>query len=219
MPPNIRVKVCCIESIDEAWAAIRLGAAALGLVSSMPSGPGVISEKSITEIAARIPPPLATFLLTSLQDPEAIVSQHRRCRTNTIQFCDHLDPKVLPAIRDQLPGIRLVQVIHVTGPESVDEALTAAWTADALLLDSGNPQGTIKTLGGTGQVHDWSLSRTIRERCGIPVFLAGGLHSQNVAEAIRTVEPFGVDVCSGVRTDGKLDAAKLAAFIDAARAA
>ena len=108
-----------------------------------------------------------------------------------------------------------MQVIHVTGPESVREALQVASLVDALLLDSGNQSLAVKELGGTGRVHDWSLSRDIVRESPVSVFLAGGLRPDNVAEAIRAVQPFGVDLCSGVRTDGHLDENKLAAFFAA----
>ena len=207
-----RVKVCCISSVEEARAAIRHGASALGLVSEMPSGPGVISEKLISEIARVTPPAVSTFLLTSRQDARRIIEQHRYCRTSTIQICDRLEPGSYEELRAALPGVKLVQVIHVTGQESVKEALGAASRADAILLDSGNQALEIKELGGTGRIHDWALSRRIREKVSVPVFLAGGLNADNVAEAIRQVGPFGVDLCSGVRTNGHLDEVKLSAF-------
>jgi phosphoribosylanthranilate isomerase len=214
-----RVKICCIASIAEAWLAIRAGASALGLVSAMPSGPGVIDEQTIAEIAAAVPPPIATFLLTSRQDPEGIKAQHRRCRTTTIQLCDRLPPDARAELRQALPGIGLVQVVHVTGEASVAEALAVAPQVDALLLDSGNPSLAVKELGGTGRVHDWSLSRRIREECPVPVFLAGGLNCDNVAEAVRVVSPFGLDLCSGVRTAGRLDEVKLRNFFGAVKTA
>ena len=207
-----RVKICCIASIDEAWLAIRAGASALGLVSAMPSGPGVIAEQTIAEIAAAVPPPIATFLLTALQDADAIVQQHRRCPTTAIQLCDRLSPGAHAMLRRALPGIALAQVIHVTGPESVAEAVAIAPRVDALLLDSGNQSLPVKELGGTGRVHNWALSARIRKQSSVPVFLAGGLNHANVAEAVRRVQPFGVDLCSGVRTGGRLDEAKLKAF-------
>ena len=210
-----RIKVCCIASLDEAWTAIRHGASALGLVSAMPSGPGVIPESAIAAIAAAVPPPVATFLLTSLQDAGAIVDQQRRLRTSTVQICDRLPAGAHRAIRDALPGIGLVQVVHVTGPESVDEACEVAEHVDALLLDSGNQALAVKELGGTGRRHDWGLSRRIREAVPVPIFLAGGLRADNAAEAIRDVGPFGLDLCTGVRTGGALDLAKLEAFVGA----
>lgn len=209
-----RVKICCISSLAEAELAIGYGASALGLVSAMPSGPGVIDEDLIAEIAACAPPPIATFLLTSKQDADSIIEQHRRLRTNTLQIVDRLERGNYADLRSALPGIRLVQVIHVTGPESIDEARSLAPQVDALLLDSGNQSLAIKELGGTGRTHDWTISRRIRDAVSKPIFLAGGLNAENVAEAIRQVQPFGLDLCSGVRTDGKLDAAKLARFFE-----
>ena len=207
-----RIKICCIRDPDEAALAITHGAAALRLVSAMPSGPGPIGEDEIAAIAARVPPPVASFLLTSLTEAEAIIAQQRRCRCNTLQLVDAVPAGTYAQLRAALPGIAVVQVIHVLDQDSVDEALALAPQVDALLLDSGNPRLAVKQLGGTGRVHDWSLSRQIVARCGRPVFLAGGLHPDNVAEAIRQVRPFGLDLCTGVRTDGRLDAAKLAAF-------
>jgi phosphoribosylanthranilate isomerase len=210
-----RIKICCIASKDEAEQAIALGASALGLVSKMPSGPGVISDELITEIAASVPPPIATFLLTSRQDVDEIVKQQRACRTNCIQICDRLSSGTYHALHEALPGISLIQVIHVSGRESVDEAARLAPEVDAILLDSGNQSLAIKELGGTGRTHDWALSREIRERISVPMFLAGGLNAGNVQQAIREVGPFGLDICSGVRTAGKLDSAKLKAFFSA----
>jgi phosphoribosylanthranilate isomerase len=214
-----RVKICCIKSPAEARLAIAHGASALGLVSSMPSGPGVIDETAIARIAAVVPPPIATFLLTSLHDAEEIIAQQRRCRTNTLQLCDYVEFSVYARLRAALPGIALVQVIHVTGDESVDHAQKVAEHVDALLLDSGNPTLAVKELGGTGRVHDWSLSRRIRDALPKPVFLAGGLRSTNVREAIAAVQPFGIDLCSGVRTNDILDEQKLRSFFEVVNAA
>jgi phosphoribosylanthranilate isomerase len=207
-----RVKVCCIGSVAEAALAVECGASALGLVSNMPSGPGVISDDQIAEIAATVPPPIGTFLLTSRQRVADIIEQQRFCRTNTIQLCDHLTQGTHRDLKDALPGIKIVQVVHVAGPDSVEEAVRIAPHVDAILLDSGNQKLAVKQLGGTGRTHDWTLSRTIRERIAIPLFLAGGLTPDNVSEAIDEVGPFGLDLCSGVRTDGKLDAARLKRF-------
>jgi phosphoribosylanthranilate isomerase len=214
-----RVKICCISSVAEARMAIEAGASALGLVSAMPSGPGVISEEQIAEIAATVPPPIATFLLTSRQDVASIVEQQRRCRTNCVQLCDCVTSGSLGELKTALPGVSIIQVIHVTGPESVEEAVGVASSVDAILLDSGNPSLAVKELGGTGRRHDWSLSRTIREQVSVPIFLAGGLKAENVAEAIAAVQPFGLDLCSGVRTDGVLDREKLEKFFAAVKTA
>jgi phosphoribosylanthranilate isomerase len=209
-----RVKICCIASVEEAWMAIGAGASAVGLVSAMPSGPGPIPEDLIAEIAATIPPGVSSFLLTCLQDAASIIDQQRRLGVNTIQICDRLTEGSYRDLREALPGVSLVQVVHVTGPEAVDEAVAVAPNVDAVLLDSGNQSLAIKELGGTGRTHDWSLSRKIREAIEAPLFLAGGLNPANVAAAIREVQPFGIDVCSGLRTEGKLDRVKLEAFVN-----
>jgi len=193
--------------------AIEAGASAIGLVSAMPSGPGPIPEALIAEIAATVPPAISSFLLTCLQDSGAIIDQQRRLRVNTIQICDRLTRGSYRELREALPGISLVQVVHVTGPEAVEEAVAVAPHVDAVLLDSGNQSLAVKELGGTGRTHDWNLSRRIREAIDVPLFLAGGLNPSNVAAAIREVQPFGIDVCSGLRTNGALDAEKLSAFI------
>ncbi len=215
----VRVKVCCISSVDEAQVAIRAGASAVGLVSAMPTGPGVIDESEVTTIAATIPPALGSFLLTSLQSAQAIITQQRRCRTNTVQIVDRLLRGTYADLRAGMPGVSVVQAIHVTGAESIGEADEVAPHVDAVLLDSGNPALAAKQLGGTGRVHDWRISRQIRERLDVPVFLAGGLRPGNVAAAIEAVRPYGIDVCSGVRSNDRLDPAKLQAFLSAAFAA
>jgi phosphoribosylanthranilate isomerase len=210
------VKVCCIANLAEARLAVSAGAAAIGLVSEMPSGPGVIPDELIAEIAAAVPRPTETFLLTARCDAEAIADQQRRCGTTALQLVDHVPAAELRRLRALLAGVRLVQVIHVSGEESVEEARSVAELVDTLLLDSGNPLLPVKQLGGTGRVHDWSCSRRIRESVNVPVLLAGGLHPGNAGAAIEIVRPAGLDVCSGLRTGGVLDSHKLAAFLAAA---
>jgi phosphoribosylanthranilate isomerase len=211
---SVFVKVCCIADLAEARLAVAAGASALGLVSAMPSGPGPIPEDDIARLAAAVPPPTETFLLTAQVEAEAIAAQQRRCGTSAVQLVDAVAEPELHRLRRLLPGIRLVQVIHVTGPASVDEARAAAPLVDALLLDSGNPSLAVKELGGTGRVHDWATSRRIRESVAVPVLLAGGLHPGNAREALAQVAPAGLDVCSGLRRDGRLDAGRLHAFFD-----
>jgi phosphoribosylanthranilate isomerase len=158
----IRIKICCISSVSEAQLAVEHGAAALGFVSAMPSGPGPIDEALIARITPSVPPGVATFLLTCEVNAERIAAQQRRCKTNTLQLVDEVSDGAHAELRRLLPGIGIVQVIHVVDESSIDEALAAAG---------------------------------------------------DVRAAIETVEPFGVDVCSGVRTDGKLDQSKVASFV------
>lgn len=210
---RVRIKICCISSVFEALTAIELGADAIGLVGKMPSGPGPIPDDLIKQIAETVPPPVATFLLTSETSSSEIIKHHQNTNTNTIQIVDILSEGTYSQIRDALPSVKIVQVIHVIDSRSVDHALRISEKVDALLLDSGNTNLKVKELGGTGRIHDWRLSRQIRDKSECPVFLAGGLNPDNVRNAIEEVQPFAVDVCSGVRTNGVLDKTKLRAFV------
>lgn len=210
-----RVKICCISSVDEAMLAIEYGAAALGLVGHMPSGPGIISDELIKQIAEKVPPPIATFLLTSETKPQDIIAHYKKANTTTIQIVDELEKREYQTLRKELPNVKLVQVIHVTDESALKEALEISTYVDAILLDSGNPNLTVKELGGTGRIHNWEISRRIRQSIKIPLFLAGGINKDNVRQAIEVVQPFGLDLCSSVRTDGKLDPEKLRDFFNA----
>jgi phosphoribosylanthranilate isomerase len=218
-PTHTRVKVCCMQSIEEVWMAIEAGASAIGLVSPMPSGPGPISNERAAEIAAQVPPGIDAFLLTPHQTVEELVEQNRLVKARALQLVDELPPGAHAELRRAMPGVKLVQVIHVLGPEAVEEAVAVAPHVDAILLDSGNPSLEVKELGGTGRRHDWALSRLIREAVDVPVWLAGGLNPDNAREAIDTVGPFALDVCSGLRTgEGyALDQDKLDRFMAAVR--
>lgn len=209
-----RVKICCISSIEEANLAIKYGASALGLVGKMPSGPGVIDDDLIREIVRFVPPALSTFLLTSETSANDIITHYQRVHTSTIQMVDYVDYREYNKIRVALPHVKLVQVIHVIDEESVAEAIEISRHVDALLLDSGNPNLPIKELGGTGRAHDWNLSKKIRNSVNIPIFLAGGINKDNVNKAIEVVKPFGVDLCSSVRTNGAMDENKLRDFFE-----
>jgi phosphoribosylanthranilate isomerase len=216
MTTTPRIKICCISSTSEARTAIEFGASALGLVGHMPSGPGVISDELIKTIASTTPPPVATFLLTSETSSQAIIKHHDITRTNTIQIVDKLNEGTYRELREAMPVVKLVQVVHVIDESSVDEAIEVSGYVDAILLDSGNPNLEIKQLGGTGRVHNWGLSRKITENLSKPVFLAGGLNAENVRRAIDEVQPYGLDLCNGVRTNGRLDKHKLENFFAAA---
>ncbi len=209
----IKVKICCIQSIAEAQIAIDNGAFAIGLVSKMPSGPGVISESKIREIAKWVPDNIKTVLLTSLQKADEIIAQHKYCGTDVLQLVDSQEIETYQILKKELPKVEIMQVIHVIDDNSITEAVEISKYVDMLLLDSGNPNLATKELGGTGKTHNWQISLEIVKQVDIPVFLAGGLNPDNIAEAVKTVKPFGVDVCSGVRTDGILSTQKVNSFI------
>ncbi len=208
------VKICCIQSIAEAQLAIENGVYAIGLVSKMPSGPGPIPESKISEIAKWAPDNIKTVLLTALQTANELIEQHNFCKTDVLQLVDSQKTETYNKLKKELLNVELMQVIHVIDESSIDEALEISKYVDFILLDSGNPNLQTKELGGTGRTHNWQISREIVNQVDIPVFLAGGLNPENVNEAIQAVKPFGVDVCSGIRTNGKLDSAKVRVFID-----
>ena len=200
-----RVKVCCIASVNEAKVAIRAGADAIGLVAKMPSGPGPIADELIAEIASSIPSGVDSFLLTSKTESESVVDHVRLCGTSVVQLVDEVPYETYAALRKSCPGVRIVQVIHVQDDRAIGQARGMASLVDAVLLDSGRPDAKVPELGGTGRQHDWSVSARVVREAGVPVFLAGGLNVGNVRAAIEQVAPYGVDLCSGVRTAGKLD--------------
>ncbi|WP_026915795.1 phosphoribosylanthranilate isomerase [Christiangramia portivictoriae] len=207
-----KVKICCIGSIEEAKLAIDAGADALGFVGPMPSGPGIIDDQLIAEIVKQLPSSIQTFLLTSDTSAQGIIAHHQKVQTSVIQLVDQIEISEYQKIRERLPQVKIVQVIHVTGQESIQEADSVSSFVDAILLDSGNPGLAIKELGGTGRTHNWEISRQIVEKLNIPVYLAGGLKAGNVQKAIKAVTPYGIDLCSGVRTSAKLDPQKLQEF-------
>ncbi len=211
---DIKVKICCISNLEEAKIAIELGASAIGLVSEMPSGPGVISEIEIAEIVNSVPKNIDTFLLTSKQNSDEIISQLKKCKTNTVQIVDNLINGNYSDIKNEIPKIKIVQVLHVQNEKSIDDAVAIENEVDAILLDSGNQNLSVKELGGTGRTHNWDISKSIVQKVKVPVYLAGGLNSQNIVEAVKTVKPYGVDLCSFVRTNGKLDKQKLIEFFN-----
>ncbi len=212
-----KVKICCIQSIKEAQIAIDAGAYAIGLVSEMPSGPGVISEKKIREIAEWAQDSIKTVLLTSLRNPQEIIEQYKKCKTNTLQLVDSQKLSTYKILKTEFPDAQIIQVIHVLDESSISESIMVSKYVDMLLLDSGNPNLEEKELGGTGRIHNWRISKEIVKEVNIPIFLAGGLTPDNVAEAIEKVQPFGVDLCTGIRMQGMLDDEKVKLFIEAVK--
>ncbi len=214
-----RVKICCIASLEEAQLAVRAGADAVGLISvgALPSSPRAIADDVVAAIAAAVP--VATFLLTSEDTAAGIARRVSVAGTSAVQIVSHLNPSESAQLPKLLPTTRRVQVIHVENAGALDLIAPYAPHVHTFFLDSGRPFLPSPEYGGSGRTHDWSVSAEFVRRSPLPVFLAGGLTPDNVGEAMRVVRPFGVDLCSGVRTDGRLDRAKLEAFIAAVRRA
>ena len=212
-----RIKICCIASPAEAAMAVECGADALGLVGRMPSGPGPIDDELIARIARGVPAAVETFLLTAETVAEAITDHARRAGTTAVQVVSPIAPRESQRLARLLPATRRVQVIHVEDAGALGLVDAYSPFVDAFLLDSGRPGLAVPELGGTGRVHDWNLSAEFVRRSPRPVFLAGGLNAGNVAQAVRNVRPYGVDVCSSLRVAGALDRARLEAFVSAVR--
>jgi len=215
--PPVQVKICCIRSPEEAEVALSFGAAALGLVSEMSAGPGELPEETIREIVDSVPPSVGTFLLTAVTVADRLIEKAQICGVNTIQLWDPLAPVDYLRLRMELPGVSLVQAIHVVDDTAVQAAIAAARQVDALVLDSANPQVPYRWEPRSGKTHDWGISREIVDTVDRPVLLAGGPKPGNVEYAVRSVRPYGVDVCSGVRTGDVLDRRLVASFFEALR--
>ncbi len=203
------IKICCISSVEEARLASGAGAHLLGLVGPMPSGPGVLTLDAARAIAAHDHRPARPILLTASDTAADIARDAATVGVSSVQVVRHIAVQEARTLGES--GLDYVQVIHVEGPDSVDLVDTYAEHCSAFLLDSGRPAAGF--LGGTGAVHDWSLSAGFVRRSPRPVWLAGGLTPENVGAAIETVRPDGLDICSGLRREGRLDAGLLRDYI------
>ena len=201
-----------MASVEEMRLAVRHGASAIGLVGPMPSGPGQISDRLSAEIARETPQGVESFLLTQESSAEAIAAHASRVGPDVVQIVREIDSGEYEMLRALLPDVMLVQVIHVEDETAIERAKIYAKFADRLLLDSGRPNAAVAELGGTGRPHDWNVSRKIVAAATCPVYLAGGLNPGNARAAFDHATPFALDVCGGLRTNGALDEAKLAAF-------
>lgn len=213
--PPVKVKVCCIASPDEARLAVSFGVAAVGMVDETPSGEGRIPVETIAEIVQAVPRTTGTFVLTVTTDVDRLEALYRTTGVNTVQLWDPLQPEEYERLREKAPGIFIAQSIHVMDDEALNAAREIARHVDALVLDSGDSEPPFRWQNPAGQTHDWELSRRISEVIHLPILLAGGLTQDNVGQAVRVVRPYGVDVCSGVRKDGRLDRSLLVAFLEA----
>jgi phosphoribosylanthranilate isomerase len=212
----VRVKVCGITTEADAWAAIELGVDALGfLVGLLHESEDALSAHDAGKIVAGLPPFIGTTLVTHRADPADVLDLLGHVRPQVVQLHGAYPPGRIPTLRDAFPATRVIKTVHVDGEASIAAAVEAARYADGVLLDSRTPT----RIGGTGLTHDWSSSRRIRDTLApTPVILAGGLTPDNVADAIERVQPYAVDVNSGVSLRrGKKSPPLIAAFVRAAR--
>lgn len=187
------------------------GADLLGLVGPMPGGPGVLTPAEARAIASGFDGPARPVLLTSSETAEDIARDASDAGVSSVQVVRHIPVGDARTLGES--GLHYMQVIHVEDTASVDLIDLYAEHCDAFLLDSGTPATGV--LGGTGAVHDWALSAEVVRRSPRPVWLAGGLTPANVGEAMARVRPDGLDVCSGLRRAGRLDAGLLRDYMQA----
>jgi phosphoribosylanthranilate isomerase len=211
----VRVKICGIKSIDEAWMAVDAGADAFGLiVGATHKTEDVLKPETAHYILKEAPPYISSVLVTHLTTAKEILAIYTKVPACHIQLQDNISIDEIDKLRKNLKHVKLIKAIHVVRKDAVDAAKYFAPNVDALLLDSK----TRFRIGGTGKVHDWNISRDIVESIEIPIILAGGLTPENVVEAIKKVRPFGVDVNTGVKfPDGTKNPQLIKDFVSRAR--
>jgi phosphoribosylanthranilate isomerase len=212
--PPVKVKVCCITSPEEAQIAVSYGVAAIGMVDETPTGEGRIPVETMAEIVRSVPDSIGTFVLTSATSADQLADLYKASGVKTLQLWDPLESADYAILRSRLPGVFIAQSIHVVEADAMDIARRVSRYVDALVLDSGHSEPPLRWRNPGGETHDWAISRAISEAIQLPVLLAGGLNAENVCQAVRVVRPYGVDVCSGVRKDGRLDRSLLVDFLE-----
>jgi len=217
MKNYMRIQIAGVSSTEEALRLTALGVDGLGFTLRLPSGlHDGLTECAARAIIAQMPPLIGTVVITYVTAVREAVELCTYLGVNTLQLHAPVATGVMHEIKRALPPLKIIKSINVTGPQAVDDALRAAHEADALILDTYDP--ATGRHGATGKTHDWRISREIVQRCPKPVILAGGLRPENVAEAIHTVQPWGVDVHTGIENyDGTRNWDKITAFIAAAR--
>jgi len=210
----VSVKVACIRNPEEAMRAVSFGAAAIGMAAETPTGGRALTHAEIARIVAAVPETTGTFLMTTRRSAIELAELARNAGVNTIQLWDEPDPDAYAHLRSAVPGISIVQSIPVMGEGAIETAISVSPRVDALLLDSASRSVPVRWEEQHGRTHDWRISRRIADAVSIPVILSGGLTHLNVADAIRAVRPYGVEVCSGVRTKGQLNTTLLVQFLE-----
>ncbi|MDE1169834.1 MAG: phosphoribosylanthranilate isomerase [Verrucomicrobium sp.] len=213
----VRVKICGIKRLEDAFSAIRWGADSIGfLVGQRHTSTDFISAAEAAEIIRRLPPFISKVMVTHFSRAEEILPLVDEACVDTLQLHGQIPPAELQIIRDKRPHLRILKSLHIIDEASVESGVPYYKFVDGFVVDSLNAE--TGQIGGTGMVHDWSISRRVVSRYPIPVILAGGLTPENVQEAIHAVKPFAVDANSGLKdAAGFKDHAKIHAFIDNAK--
>ena len=213
MPSHIKIQIAGVSSIEDSIRLINLGVEGLGFTLRLPSGiHDNLTEEKARQIIAELPPFVGSVLISYITNPIEAVDFCKYLGVNTIQLHAPVEKGVMAEIKKHLPNIKIIKSVNVIDESAVDEAKKYAEEADAIILDTYDPKSGRH--GATGLTHDWTISRKIVESCNKPVILAGGLNPDNVAEAIRKVQPWGVDVHTGIENpDGSPNHKKAVDFV------
>ncbi|ADD03662.1 N-(5'-phosphoribosyl)anthranilate isomerase [Natrialba magadii ATCC 43099] len=205
-----RVKICGLTNADDLQTAVDAGADAVGVICDVPvDSPREVAVQEARDLVANVPPFVTSVLVTMPETPAAAAELAATVEPDALQIHGSLEPAALESVREQTS----TELIYAVDSQAVDEAEDAAAAADALLVDSTDEDGG----GGTGETHDWERTRDLVAALETPVILAGGLTPANVTEAVQTVEPFAVDVASGVEaTGGVKDTDAVRSFVERA---
>ena len=212
------VKICGIRRHEDALIAAELGADAIGLlVGQRHNSPDFISAAVAREISRTLPPSVEAVLVTQITEVDEIERLLRQSGIRAVQLHSEITADSVANLRTRFPDLKVFKSVHVISAESVRYPEGFSKVVDGFVLDTINV--ATDQVGGTGNIHDWSISQKIVERFpDIPIILAGGLNSKNVRSAIESVHPFGVDVNSGTKgSDGFKDARKMREFIREAK--
>ncbi len=223
-----RIKICGLRTPEDIEVAERAGADAVGFITEVPvESPRKLDSDTAAALVAKVPKCLDSVMVIMPENAGQALDLIEKVRPDIVQVHSGLPLPELEILREntEIPIIKALSVPAGPGAsklrnlaerllEEVCE-LDESGYVDSVLLDSGLAGKT----GGTGCVHDWSLSRQIAKECRLPLILAGGLKPENVREAISTVSPYAVDTASGVETGGKKDALKIQSFIQEVRCA
>lgn len=213
-----KVKICGVTNVEDALASISFGADAVGfLVGRVHSSTSVfLSPEQAAEIVARLPPFCSSVLVTHLSRPEDVLPILKIANVTTLQLHGNTAPQEAIEIKRKIPFLKIYKAIHVFDESALQEGKRYVGCVDGIVLDTAiRATGQV---GGTGQTHDWGISKSVVRSSGLPVILAGGLNPENIIDAIRTVQPYGVDVNSGInKPNGTKDHEKLRLFITRAK--
>ncbi|WP_394742187.1 phosphoribosylanthranilate isomerase [Natronococcus roseus] len=210
-----RVKACGTTCEGDLEAAVEAGADAVGLISEVPVDTHrEIEPERARSLAAAAPPFVTTVLVTMPETPEAAIELVERVGADAVQLHGTLEPDEVASVREAVDATVLVVLEAGESDAATAEAYDAV--ADGLLVDTPAAEGG----GGTGETHDWELTRELAADLDSPLVLAGGLTPENVAEAVRAVDPFAVDVASGIENaEGRTDPEAIRTFVERAKTA